>query len=77
MIHRMTGPAIDIDQLGVDERLDLIETIWESLSSNPNQIPVPDSHKAELDKRLDRIDAGDDAGIPWDEVLNRVRTRLK
>ncbi len=73
----MARPAIDIDKLGVDERLDLIEAIWDSLSSDPDQIPVPDSHKAELDKRLDRVDAGDDAGIPWDEVLNRVRNRMK
>jgi len=72
----MARPAIDIDKLGVDERLDLIEAIWDSLSSDPDQIPVPDSHKAELDKRLDEINAGDDAGIPWDEVLNRVRNRM-
>ena len=73
----MARPAIDIKKLGVDERLDLIEEIWVTLSGDPGQIPVPNSHKAELDKRLDRIDAGDDAGIPWDEVLNRVRNRLK
>ena len=73
----MARPAIEIDKLGVDERLDLIEAIWDSLSDDPDQIPVPDSHKAELDKRLDRIDDGDDTGIPWDEVLNRIRNRLK
>jgi putative addiction module component (TIGR02574 family) len=73
----MARPAIDIDKLGVNERLDLIEAIWDSLSSDPDQIPVPDSHKAKLDKRLDEIDAGDDAGIPWDEVLYRVRNRMK
>ena len=73
----MVRPAIEIEKLGVDERLDLIEEIWNSLSRDPDKVPVPDSHKAELDKRLDEIDAGDDAGIPWQEVLSRIRNRLK
>lgn len=73
----MARPAIEIDKLGVDERLDLIEELWESLSSNPDQIPVPDAHKAVLDKRLAEIEAGDDAGIPWEDVLERIRKRLK
>lgn len=72
----MARPAIEIEKLNVEERLDLIEALWESLRSDPSQIPVPDSHKAILDERLDEIDAGDDAGIPWDEVLRRVRKRL-
>ncbi len=73
----MATPAIEIEKLGVDERLDLIEALWESLAGDPSQIPVPDYHKAVLDERLDEIDAGDDAGIPWDEVLERVRKRLR
>jgi putative addiction module component (TIGR02574 family) len=73
----MARPAIEIDKLGVDERLDLIEEIWESLVSDPRQVPLPDAHKAVLDKRLDQIEAGDDRGIPWEEVLNRIRNRLK
>jgi putative addiction module component (TIGR02574 family) len=73
----MARPAMEIDKLDVDERLDLIEELWESLASDPNQVPVPEAHKAELDKRLDQIEAGDDEGIPWEEVLDRIRNRLK
>ena len=73
----MARPAIEIDKLGVDERLDLIEKLWESLSSDPDLVPVPDAHKAGLDKRLAEIESGDDAGIPWEEVLERIRKRLK
>lgn len=77
IIGRMARPAIEIDKLGVDERLDLIEELWESLSSDPDQVPVPEAHKAVLDKRLAEIEAGDGAGIPWQEVLDRIRNRLK
>ena len=73
----MARPAIELEKLGVEERLDLIEEIWNSLTSDPGQIPVPEAHKAELDRRLDQIEAGDDEGIPWEEVLNRIRNRLR
>jgi putative addiction module component (TIGR02574 family) len=73
----MARPAIELEKLGVEERLDLIEEIWNSLTSDPDQIPVPEAHKAELDRRLDQIEAGDDEGIPWEDVLNRIRNRLK
>ena len=73
----MARPAIELEKLGVEERLDLIEEIWNSLTSDPGQIPVPEAHNAELDRRLDQIEAGDDAGIPWEEVLNQIRNRLR
>ena len=73
----MSTNAIDIEKLGVDERLQLIEELWESLSSNPSKIPVTQAQKQELDRRLDAIDEGDDTGIPWMEVLDRIRNQLK
>ncbi len=73
----MVRPAFEIDKLGVDERLDLIEEIWESLASEPSQVPLPNAHKAVLDERLDQIEAGDDPEIPWREVLDQIRNRLK
>ena len=73
----MARRAIDIDKLDVDERLDLLEAIWESLTLDSSQVPVPESHKVELDRRLAEIDAGDDSAIPWEEVLERIRNRMK
>ena len=73
----MSTNAIDIEKLGVDERLQLIEELWESLCSNPSKIPVTQAQKQELDRRLDAIDEGDDSGIPWMEVLDRIRNQLK
>jgi len=73
----MARSAIEIEKLDIDERLELIETLWFSLSRDPSSIPVTDAQKAMLDERLDRIDRGDDEGIPWDDVMDRIRNRLK
>ena len=72
----MARRALDIGKLGVEERLELIEELWDSLSDDPGQIPMPKSHKAVLDQRIDEMDAGDERGIPWDDVLDRIRDRI-
>jgi len=50
----MTPKAIlnEILQLPLDERLKLVEAIWDSIAATPEAVPVPDWHRAELDRRL-------------------------
>ncbi len=72
----MSRPAVNIANLNVEERLELIESLWESLVADPSKIPVTDAQKLMLDERLDEIDSGDDAGTPWKEVKARIQKRL-
>lgn len=76
IIGFMSTRAVDIENLNVEERLRLIEELWESLDEDASRIPLTQAQKEELDRRLDEIDEGDDAGIPWDDVLERIRNRL-
>lgn len=69
------SPDLNISALSATERLRLIEKLWDSLCADHAQIPVTDAQKAELDSRLDEIDAGDTEGIPWEEVLRQIRGR--
>jgi putative addiction module component (TIGR02574 family) len=66
---------LQIEQLSTEERLRLIEQLWESLRATPEAIPLTDAQGAELDRRLDELDRGDVAGIPWNEVLRRIKNR--
>jgi len=49
----MTPKALrdEILRLPPEERLQLLEDIWNSLAADAGQIPVPDWHKRELDRR--------------------------
>ena len=76
IIGLMSTRAVDIDKLNVEEKLCLIEELWESLSSDPSRIPLTQAQKSELDRRLDAIEEGDDAAIPWNDVLDRIRNHL-
>jgi putative addiction module component (TIGR02574 family) len=69
----MTPKALrdEILRLSANERLQLVEEIWDSLAAEPDSIPVPDWHKAELDRRLDNPAPG--PGESWEEVRARLR----
>jgi putative addiction module component (TIGR02574 family) len=66
---------VDITSLSRDEQLQLIEKLWDSLSSTPMAIPITDAQREELDRRLDEIDREGPVGIPAEEVLDRLHTR--
>jgi putative addiction module component (TIGR02574 family) len=67
----LTLQELGIDRLSSDERLRLIEEIWDTLTLDP--IEIPQSHREELDRRLAAADADPAAGRPWDEVRARLR----
>ena len=71
----MSKPQLDIASLTPAERLRLLEDLWDSLASAPEDVPLTAAQRAELDRRLDELDAEGPVGIPWDEVLNRIRNR--
>ena len=62
----------DLALLPVDDRLRLIEEIWDSLDIVAEDLPLPEWHREEIDMRLDALDQGVSVGTPWDEVRRRI-----
>ncbi len=44
----------EILKLSVPEKILFVEDLWDNISSIDSDIPVPDSHKNELDHRLEK-----------------------
>ena len=42
----------DVLRLPPDERLQLVEDLWDSLAAEPSQVPIPDWHREALERRL-------------------------
>jgi putative addiction module component (TIGR02574 family) len=70
----MSKPELDIGGLSVEERLSLLEQLWDSLAVTPEAILPTKAQREELDRRLDDLDAEGSVGIPWEEVLDRIRS---
>jgi len=58
--------------LPVDERLKLVETIWESIAEIPEALHLTKAQEAELDRRLDSYRKDPTGGSPWPEVKARI-----
>jgi len=65
----------DILSLSVAERIQLVEDIWDTIIELPQEVPLTDEQKIELDRRLDAYHQNPDEGSPWGEVRDRIRSR--
>ena len=59
--------------MSVEERLRLIELIWESLSGSPEEIPLSDAHRRILDERLAEHERDPDDVVSLEEALVLAR----
>jgi len=68
--------ALGIDQLAVEERLALVEELWDSIASDSSSNPLTPEQTQELERRLADHEANPDEGIPWPEVKASVSKLL-
>ncbi|MBC7883632.1 MAG: addiction module protein [Anaerolineae bacterium] len=60
-------------QLSPSERLLLVQDLWDSLK--PEDIPLTDWQKAELDRRKAVHQANPSSGRSWEDVQHRIIER--
>jgi putative addiction module component (TIGR02574 family) len=64
----------EILALPVQERIHLVELIWESVAAVPQAIEVSPEVKSELAARLVEFERDPDAGYSWDEVKEKLKS---
>ena len=67
----------EILNLGVKERLELIEEIWDSISAHPEAVPLTAAQRRELDRRKREHKRAPSQAKPWSEIHNRLEKRNK
>ena len=65
-----------LKQLPLDERMRIVEDLWDSIAADREALPLTEAQKAELDRRLAAYEADGDRGRPADEVVADIRRRL-
>jgi len=74
----MGRSAIEFEHLSRDQRLDLIEELWESLTDNErDDIPLTDAQRTELDRRLALLDREGPVGMSLEEVIDEIKRKSK
>ncbi|MDH4164734.1 MAG: addiction module protein [Nitrospirota bacterium] len=65
----------EISKLSTPEKILLVEDLWDAISADDSSIPVPESHKTELDKRLKRYQAAPGTLLSLDDLKTRLDKR--
>ena len=63
----------DILVLPVQERIRLVELIWDSVAAVPEAVEISPALKAEIDARLAEFEANPETGYSWDQVKSRLK----
>jgi putative addiction module component (TIGR02574 family) len=68
----MTKQALlsEILRLPPEERIELLGEAWDALAASPDDVPIPEWHVEEVERRLADPDQ---KYVPWEEVRDRLR----
>jgi putative addiction module component (TIGR02574 family) len=66
--------AIDISTLTIEQRLELLDEIWESLYETPQAIPLTEAQREELDRRIEDLEREGPVGQSLEQVLREIET---
>jgi putative addiction module component (TIGR02574 family) len=65
-----------LQMLPFDERIRLVEDLWDSIASDQQALALTTEQKAELDRRLDAYELDKNRGQLATDVVSRIRHRL-
>ena len=63
----------DILELPLQERIRLVELIWDSVAAVPEAVEISLEFKAEWEKRVLAFEKNPEAGYSWDQVKSRLK----
>ena len=63
-------------KLPIEDRIRLVEDIWDSIAADQLALDLTQAQKAELDKRRDAFEKDGDVGREVSEVISDIRSRL-
>jgi putative addiction module component (TIGR02574 family) len=69
----MAMNAIDVAELTTEQRLGLLEHLWESLSREPEALPLTSAQRRDLDERLDELERNGPDLLTSDDVARAAR----
>lgn len=61
----------ELSQLNKNEKLLLVEALWDSIASDPDEVEVPDHHKSIITERLKTLEQDKETGSNWEKVRQK------
>jgi len=65
--------SLEIQQLAREEKLRLMETLWADLSREDQELESPAWHAAALAETVERLAAGQETTLDWEQAKAALR----
>jgi len=72
-----TVQSLGINKLSRDERMSLVEEIWNTIADEQTPMLLTDAKRKELQRRIDEDEASPDDGMPWEQFKAQLLARLQ
>ena len=63
----------ELHKLSQQEKIQLVQLLWEDIASEQNYTDLPEEHKKILDKRLEKILNGTAKFRSWEEIQKKYK----
>ncbi len=72
-----TISSLGLDHLPVEQRLALVQELWDSIAASEERLPLSEAKRQELDRRLADHKANPNEVIPWEQIEAEAVARFQ
>jgi len=69
----LSATLTEITSLSIDERIRLVQAIWDTIAAEQAHPDLTEAQKEDLDRRIRELEASPDEVLTWQEIKVRVR----
>ncbi len=69
--------SLPLNKMSIEEKLQLMETIWDDLSRNADKMPLPEWHREILAERESAIARGEEHFEEWDDAREKIEKDIR
>jgi putative addiction module component (TIGR02574 family) len=73
----VSATLTEITSLSVEERLRIVEAIWDSIEADSEDLELTPAQREMLERRLAAHAANPDAVVPWEVVKAEALARIR
>jgi putative addiction module component (TIGR02574 family) len=68
-----TTTLAEISSMSVDDRIKLVQAIWDSIAADQTHPDLTEAQKKDLDRRVAELDALPERVLSWEEIKRGLR----
>jgi putative addiction module component (TIGR02574 family) len=63
----------EVSNMSIEEKIILVEDLWDMIVASEDEIPLSSSQKHELDKRFENYENNPETAISWEKMKARLK----